>query len=50
MVVITMKKKKNVLILQVYSKSKNEKTITNKMLKFIQQADKDNQKRRLEFH
>ena len=45
-----MKKKKNVLILQVYSKSKNEKTISNKMLKFIQQTDKDNQKRRLEFH
>jgi len=45
-----MKKKKNVLILQVYSKSKNEKTISNKMLKFIQQTDKDNQKRRLELH
>jgi hypothetical protein len=42
-----MKKKKNVLILLVYSKSKNEKTISNKMLKFIQQTDKDNQKRRL---
>jgi len=45
-----MKKKKNVLILLVYSKSKNEKTISNKMLKFIQQTDKDNQKRRLELH
>ena len=31
----------------LYFKSKNEKTITNKMLKFIQQTDKDNQKRRL---
>ena len=28
----------------LYFKSKNEKTITNKMLKFIQQTDKDNQK------
>ena len=27
----------------LYFKSKNEKTITNKMLKFIQQTDKDNQ-------
>ena len=45
-----MKKKKNVLILLVYSKSKNEKTISNKMLKFIQQTDKDNRKRRLELH
>jgi len=26
---------------------KNEKTITNKMLKFIQETDKDNQKPRL---
>lgn len=34
----------------LYFKSKNEKTITNKMLKFIQQTDKDNQKRRLELH
>ena len=31
-------------------KSKNEKTITNKMLKFIHQTDKDNQKRRLELN
>ena len=34
----------------LYFKSKNEKTITNKMLKFIQQTDKDNQKRRLRLH
>ncbi|MDC1338446.1 hypothetical protein N8160_03545 [Pelagibacteraceae bacterium] len=34
----------------LYFKSKNEKIITNKMLKFIQQTDKDNQKRRLRLH
>ena len=34
----------------LYFKSKNEKTITNKMLKFIHQTDKDNQKRRLELN
>ena len=32
------------------NKKGGDDNITNKMLKFIQQTDKDNQKRRLELH